>query len=72
MITVKMRKSDNAIINIIDVPCNCDGTCPKDDYCYRVIIDYREFAPPFTLIKWVYNQQTNDFECTNTEMTWED
>lgn len=73
MIGVKIRKSDNAVINIIENSCKDDCvTCIKNEYCYVVNRDEGfELVPPFTIIKWVYNSETNDFENTGLPMDWE-
>jgi len=73
-IGVKIRHSDDAVINLIEIPCNpsdCE-TCAKKDYCYIVTRPHGfEFVPSFTEIKWIYNIETNDFENTGLPMDWE-
>ena len=73
-IGVKIRHSDDAVINLIEVPCNPEdcATCGKGDYCYIITRPHGfEFVPSFTERKYIYLIETDEFLDTGLEMDWE-
>jgi hypothetical protein len=73
MIGIKIRKSDDAVINIIEISCADECYfCEKNSYCYAVDRpDDFELVPAFTTNKWVYILETDSFLDTELPMDWE-
>ena len=73
MLAVKMRKSDDAVINILEISCADECYfCVKNSYCYAVEREEGfELSPSFTVNKWIYVIETDSFLDTELPMDWE-
>ncbi len=66
---IKIRTSDNAVVDCIQNACGDCENCPNDEICF-VIEKEVEFIPCFTEIKWVYEVESDSFINTGLKMVW--
>lgn len=63
---VQIRDADDAIIGVSQMS---DRSFPGDNY--EIVTEFREFHPAWTVYKWIYNCETQEFANTGDAMTWE-